>query len=660
MARAKRVLVLGLDAMVPNTTKKFLDEGLLPHIAGLAERGTFSRVRPCIPAQTPSNWDTIATGATPGTHGVVQWGSHIPGEPVWEFHRAEAFNAGLCRAEYLWETAARAGKSSAVMNYAGYPPTTDAAVHIDWLFQPARSYFDLSAATVYHNCPELDTTDPIALRPAEGWESLPQSRRPPLEAPIEVAAATPGESLRYHLLLCAASDGYDTAFICQGRDGRAPVAALRLGEWSEWVRADFALAGGESAEGAFRFKLLELAPDGSRLRLYRSDAFPTDGRFCSRPELGRRMVAELGPYVHAGQPCSLHCRGWLDWATVDEVMAEEAAWWAGAAEMAMDATDAALLVLHWHILDAMGHRFVPFIDPTGGAYEPGKAEASWEVVRNYYRAADRFVGAFLERFDDGQTAFVIVSDHGMPANKKAVSLVNAFKDRGWLALTEDGQGVDWARSKLFFAQNHLWINLMDRDEGGVVPPDQYHELRARVLAVLRDLKDPETGEHVIAFALPREDAPMVGMWGDYIGDVVLCYAGGYRWSGPEVLRMGEGRTVFPCGGGNHGPMVCTYETDATSVMGTLVLGGAGLRAVGPAPRLEQFRLCTTDVAPTVAHLLGLDPPAQNEGRVLHEFLEGAYAQHPRRTLASTERDLVHRPRTKPQPVQLQGDVTDEE
>jgi len=110
MPKAKRAFVLGLDAMVPNMTEKFLREGILPNIGKLVERGCLSRVRSVIPAQTPSNWHTIATGATPGTHGVTLWGSHSPGEPVWEGHRDEAFNAGLCRAEYIWEAAARAGR----------------------------------------------------------------------------------------------------------------------------------------------------------------------------------------------------------------------------------------------------------------------------------------------------------------------------------------------------------------------------------------------------------------------------------------------------------------------------------------------------------------------------------------------------------------------
>ncbi len=659
MAQAKRALFLGYDALVPNMVEKFLAEGILPHFQRLLARGVFTRVRPVIPAQTPTNWTTLATGATPGTHGIIQWGSRVPGEAHTVSHREEAFNAGHCRAEYLWETAARNGMRSVVFNYAGYPPTEPEMVtHIDWLFRPAQSYFDLAPPTNYHNCPELDTTDPIELAPAKGWEHLPASGVEPLAATLEVHTTTEGVGPTLHALIFG-DQVYDHVLISPDRDASCAVATLRPGEWSGWVYADFVTEDMGTAEGAFRFKLIELARDASRVQIYRSDAFPTDGRICSDPELGRRLIAELGPYVHAGGSCDLHRRGWIDFATVDEVMADEALWWPRAVQIAMDETDAGLLYLHWHLLDAMGHQFVQFVDPVGTAYDPERAEAAWEVIRGYYRAADRLLGRFLDLFDDGETVFVVAADHGMPANVKAVSLVNAFLAEGWLARTADGRGIDWARSRLYFAQNHLWINLQGRDEGGIVPPEEYDDLRARVIAVMRALTDPDTGEHVLPIVLPREDAPMIGLWGDIIGDVCFVYAGGYTWSGPEVLRMGEERVVFERTGGNHGPMIPTWETEVTSVMGAMVLGGAGIRAQEPAPRLEQFRICTTDVAPTLAHLLGLDPPAQNEGQVLHEFLEGEHFQRPERSVTPTARATVRRPTVKPGRVQLQGDVTDE-
>ena len=135
---------------------------------------------------------------------------------------------------------------------------------------------------------------------------------------------------------------------------------------------------------------------------------------------------------------------------------------------------------------------------------------------------------------------------------------------------------------------------------GIVPQEAFGPLRAEIQAFLRDLKDPESGEHVMALVLSHEDAPMVGLWGPRVGDLVYCYTGGYRWAGPEVLRLGESRTIFPCDGGNHGPMVTTYETGVGSVLGTLAMAGPGVAQRGHLDRSDQDRICTTDLAPTLA------------------------------------------------------------
>ncbi|MFP4026496.1 MAG: alkaline phosphatase family protein [Candidatus Brocadiia bacterium] len=655
---AKRAIILGLDALVTPILERFLEEEELPNFAKLLERGCLTRIRPTVPAQTPTNWATIATGATPGNHGVVTWGSHLPGEPVSEDHREAAFAAGLCRAEYLWEALARQGQKSIVMNYAGYPPTTDKALFIDWLYQPVRSYFDLAPPTVYHNCPELNTTDPIAIHRAEDWINLPASSRPHLEFKMEVVPSTEGNGPQYYGLIFAERENYNRVLVAGDKDGSEPCAVLATGEWSEWVREAFESMEMGPVEGAFKFKLLELSGDGRRLQLYRTDVFPTDGRHFSDEEVGRKIISECGPYVHSAQTCSLHCRGWVDWETTDETMRAEAEWWADAAKRCVEETGASLLILHWHNLDSMGHTFVPRVDPTGTSYGPEAVEENWENIRNYYRAADRFVGEFLRRFDDGETLFCVVSDHGMPANKKAVSLINFFKQKDWINI-EDGE-VNWAKSKLWISQNHLWINLEGRNEGGIVPQEDYKKLRGKVRTAMKDIKDPETGRHVFSFVLPREDAPMVGLYGQYTGDLVFCYEGGYRWTGPEVIEMGEERVVFPCGGGNHGPMVCTYETQTTSVMGTLMLAGPGVRSDCWIPREEQFAYSTTDVAPTIAEILGVEPPAQNEGRVLGEFLTERETSRPDRYLEPLGRPLVYRDSVKPRPKTLKGDVTDEE
>lgn len=653
----RRVLMLGLDALVPNLIEKFAGEGLMPNFKLLFENGCFTRLLSSIPAQTPANWHTVATGAKPGTHSVVVWGAHRPDDPIAETHRSEAFSSGLCLAEYIWETAARFGKRSVIMNYLGYPPTTDKALHIDWLYQPARSYYDICPATVFHNT-ESKRGRTVELKPAEGWSSFPFSKKRPLETVIDVAPSSEGTGPIYHLLLTASNSGYDTLLICNSKDPSTAVASIRVGEWSEWLREKFNTTEAGEAEAGFRFKFLQCSPDGGEFRLYQSEAFATDGRFVSDHRLGASLIEQFGPYIYAVASAHLHLNdSLLDRETVGESLRDEASWWARAVEFSMNQTGAELLYLHWHLPDCVGHQLLQFIDPTGSVFRPELAEKAWDDVSFYYTAIDRFVGAFLQRFDLKENVIAIVSEHGMPANKKAVSLVNAFKDKGWLEFNDDRTDVIWEKSKVFFDQNHLWINLEGREPTGIVPPSEYHHLRTELQTLMRSITDPETGQHVFSFVLTRDEAPVVGLVGEHIGDLVFCYAGGYRWSGTEVLKLGEGRVVFPCGGGNHGPMIPTYETEVGSVYGTFLLAGKGVRrAVKEEPSRKGSRT-TADVAPTLAYLLGIQPPAQSEGRVLHEFLEGFESKRPERKLLPLRRSLRPAPRlAKPK---LKGDVTDE-
>ena len=95
-------------------------------------------------------------------------------------------------------------------------------------------------------------------------------------------------------------------------------------------------------------------------------------------------------------------------------------------------------------------------------------------------------------------------------------------------------------------------------------------------------------------------------------------------------------------------------------MRTIRLECAACVAAGWLPEAEQSRICTTDLAPTLAHVLDLDAPAQSEGRVLRECLAGLHSARPRREPPQVGRSLVRRPTTKPRPLVLQGDVTDEQ
>jgi len=68
-----RVVILGFDGVDGDLTRQWMDEGQLPNLAKLRDRGTFSPLRSTVPSQTPVSWSTFATGLNPGRHAVFDF-----------------------------------------------------------------------------------------------------------------------------------------------------------------------------------------------------------------------------------------------------------------------------------------------------------------------------------------------------------------------------------------------------------------------------------------------------------------------------------------------------------------------------------------------------------------------------------------------------------
>jgi predicted AlkP superfamily phosphohydrolase/phosphomutase len=72
-AQPQRVIVLGFDGVDAAYTERWMNEGKLPNLAKLREKGTFRPLRPTLPAQTPVSWSTFATGVDPGRTGIFDF-----------------------------------------------------------------------------------------------------------------------------------------------------------------------------------------------------------------------------------------------------------------------------------------------------------------------------------------------------------------------------------------------------------------------------------------------------------------------------------------------------------------------------------------------------------------------------------------------------------
>jgi predicted AlkP superfamily phosphohydrolase/phosphomutase len=620
-----KAMIIGLDAATPEMTRRYIGEGRLPNIARLIETGYMAPALPTIPTATSINWTTIATGAWPGTHGIVGMQVHLPGDGHPD-HTVTGFDTRLCNAEYLWNAAERGGKTPCLVRYTcSWPPTVTSGLQVDgdgksW----TQTNPNLIAPEAAYSVGKLRAARSLALRPATGWNGLCEGEEA-LEADLTIAAfAPPGSEsdiwpncpfrharlmdsgLTLHVLLRKGpSGGYETVTISRTRDLATALDTIRPGQWSQPAYETLRSRHGQHKGGVW-FKLIRLSPDGSDLVLFQPEIFPIDG-VLTRPEsLAAELVELAGPYIDEPGHVA-HCfAGWVDVDTYFELLDYQAQWFTKAAEYTLDKYGWDLFMTQVHGLDWSMHVFTGHhgvvVDP-----DPNL----WELMGRNYEIYDRMVGRLME-LAGGDTLLTVVSDHGtidatVDFNPSRLLIEHGLQVREPVAGTvthgEPGLQVlaplgeiDWSRTRAYTSHGEIWVNLKGRDPGGIVEPGEpYEQVVNQCIAALYDARDEKTGKRKVSLALTREDARAIGLYGERVGDVVY--------------------TVNPEYGGNHGELPNVHY-GASSLNALLVMNGPGVKR-----GVQGKHVWLTDVAPTVAYLSGIPRPRDAEGRVLFEGLE---------------------------------------
>jgi len=113
-----RFLLIGLDGAEPALVSRWMDEGRLPHLAALRDRGTFLPCASTRPPVTFPAWTTCVTGVNPGRHGIFDFTCIKPGARSIEF-----CNSTYRKAPAIWNILSDAGKRVGVLGVPGtYPP----------------------------------------------------------------------------------------------------------------------------------------------------------------------------------------------------------------------------------------------------------------------------------------------------------------------------------------------------------------------------------------------------------------------------------------------------------------------------------------------------------------------------------------------------------
>ncbi len=283
-------------------------------------------------------------------------------------------------------------------------------------------------------------------------------------------------------------------------------------------------------------------------------------------------------------------------------------------------------------------------------------------VLEYFRTLDDAIGRLMRFFGEDAT-FYVVSDHGFGPVRGTCRLNNYLAEKGFLEfddrrsrrlrrrlgtwrviktvltslglwdfakrrLLQRASGdrkrergdlarrldmmrlVDWGKTSAYLRSRSecgIVVNLRGKCPNGIVEPgEDYERVCQNLTDVLRELKDPESGENIVEYVFRKEDV----------------LSGPFLTEAPDLYVFSNGSHVMDNEMG--GPLFVKGRLRATH------RGEGVLIACGPnVKRGAQLDANIMDVAPTALHGMGLSVPEHMEGKVLTDLFEdGFLAAHP--------------------------------
>jgi predicted AlkP superfamily phosphohydrolase/phosphomutase len=571
-AVGRKLIVIGVDGMDPVFLETHWDS--LPNLKRLRQQGDFKRLATTIPPQSPVAWSSVITGMDPGGHGIFDFVHRDPttrrimssmaevAEPTRTLsfgpYRLPLTSAGVrtMRAgRAFWQLLAERGVPATVVRMpTNFPPVECEAESFAGMGTP-----DLTGSNGTFS---FFTDDPAEKRAEVAGGRIVRVAVSGGRAVLRIEG--PSNSLRKD----RAITGVD---LVVHPDPSEPVArfdlgdrqfVLRQGEWSDWVRATFALIPGiKSVSGIFRVYFKQAHP---RLEIYASpvNIDPQDPALpISTPtSFSRQLAADLGPFYTQGisEDTSAWRAGVL---SKGEYLAQSRTVLAETLRMfrrELHRFQGGLLFFYFSTLDQNSHMLWDRYDAD---------------LLTFYQAVDGAIGEAMN--NTAGADLIVLSDHGFAPFRRAVHLNTFLMRQGFLSLDDAGR-IDWTRTQAYaIGLNAIYLNLEGRETGGVVPEWNRELVLHRLSARLKEFRDPTTGENVVAQVYFPNTAYQ-GRNLKHAPDLLVGFRRGYRASWQTGLGAVPATEIDD----NNDPWIGDHCIAAEEVPGVL-LANRKIRASSP-------------------------------------------------------------------------------
>jgi predicted AlkP superfamily pyrophosphatase or phosphodiesterase len=635
-AQAKKTktptIVISFDGAQPDVIAQMLKSGKLAKDGGIAQiigSGTQAKgMAAVLPSVTATNHITIATGAYPER-------TNIPGNT---FHLIDtgitATTSGFgseIEAETLWEAAKRQGKQVTTIAFAGADGRGDARRGNQTLAFGVRDGF---SAVKLMNASHFDSAS------ADAWSLGGQACE---FKKANIGTVTANQvffqtfslgRVNVNVLVCDTNDNdleqYDTAFFDFDKDlSNGFVAKMKAGEWAPFALTSLSVPPdsafpdfGRGTVGAW-VKLTAFEANLSAFNIYLGDIAHNVG-------YPQQFVSEIDKAIGfwPAEPDFFNLEGGrIDEATYMEQLERLALYLKDAMLLALENYDPDLLMGHQVQTDEAGHQFL-LVDPRQqGFADAAKRQRYAGYIDKAYQIADENPKQIIEAARVDKANIIAVSDHGMAPLHTQGFPNRILRAAGLVEVTSTG-AVNPATTRTnavtVGGAANIYINLQGREPTGTVPLEQYESLQEEIVKVFKAVTDPITNQPVFEIILKkprptdlaRQKSNFNGnkkaqtrdfhVFSEDTGDVLIVSRPGYNFdfnagTGTSVGNFFQPWTFF----GQHG-----YDPSLPEMK-------AIFYAIGPDFRQRTLdEVENIDVAPTVAHLLGIQPPSDAQGKKL--------------------------------------------